>query len=125
MGFGVITVCHSRRTNDIPTNRRDRIDCTCCPAYNYNHQGCLYLKAVPIQNKEGTMTFTKRIGKWGLLCKPNTDKGKWHLVTQAKFIFDTREEALEQSLDWVSSNKSCYLYKPVLVEVSYTYPDED
>ena len=69
------------------------------------------------------MTFTKRIGKWGLLCKPNTDEGKWSLVQDARYIFNTREEALEVALTFTSSGN--YLYNPIQLEVSCNYPDEE
>ena len=69
--------------------------------------------------------FTKRIGKYGLLCKPNTDEGKWQLVLDVQFMFNTKEEALEKALQFVSTGEANYLYKPALIEVSYTYPEEE
>lgn len=69
------------------------------------------------------MGFVKRIGKWGLLVKPDTEQGKWHLVTSVRFIFDTEVEAYKSALEMSTSGK--YLYKPVFVKVSCEYEDEE
>ena len=65
------------------------------------------------------MVLTKR-EMWGLLCKPRTDEGRWHWVMDARYIFNTREEAFEQATEWNISD-SGYVYKPVRVEATAEY----
>ncbi len=56
--------------------------------------------------------YTDGADWWGLLCKPNTDEGKWHPVMNPRFVFDTKEKALQQANEWMINGKG-YLYRPI------------
>lgn len=67
------------------------------------------------------MGFVKRFGKWGLLTKPDTVEGKWHLVTSARHIFDNEVDAYKSALEMTSKGR--YLYRPVPVTIEYEYKE--
>lgn len=68
------------------------------------------------------MTYTKRIGKWGLLTKPDSEQGKWHLVISARYIFDSEVDAYKSALKMTTSGE--YLYRPVQVTISAEIPED-
>ena len=66
------------------------------------------------------MKVLKRRVKWALLYKPRNPQGKWRWVLSARYIFDTREQALKQANAFNIVSKG-YVYKPVhlMVEAEY------
>ena len=60
--------------------------------------------------------YKKELPKWGLMTKPDSEQGKWHLVTSARFIFDNETEALRSALTMTQADR--YLYRPVPLTIS-------
>jgi hypothetical protein len=71
------------------------------------------------------MKVTKTIERWGLMCRPANEHGKWHFVSRAACFFDTELEAYKRANIWNTEKPSpSYLYRPMrfFIDVPHT-PD--
>lgn len=70
-------------------------------------------------------TFTKRLMKWGLLCRVALADKPWRLVDSTDYVFDTLEAALAQANEFNTGHgKPAYLYRPVELLMVAEVPEE-
>ena len=84
-----------------------------------------------IREDQGTerseeMAHFKKPVKWGLLRSPAVKTKLWSFVNDARWLFDTRERALEQANEFnTGSGEPAYLYRPIRVKLEVDIDDKN
>jgi len=82
---------------------------------------CVMIPFIGDEQMPDKNTFTKQIQKWGLLSKPNTDRGRWSFVQQTNFYFDHEVDAYKKALELTMPGH--YIYKPIPIKIEAEIPE--
>ena len=67
--------------------------------------------------------FIKRVGMWGLLQKPNNDKGRWSFIAMGSYIFSHEIDAYKAALK-LANQDGAYIFRTVMVYLEVEIPEE-